>query len=956
MTPEKNAGDFDESLGCLISGAVGDLATRLVSIAGLTEGERALIARGAEAGLIRLLHDKLNRLLLLELNAARVNGELTGETSQERWKNFITSASTLDFWRSLSRHYPKLLPRVEAMVHNRCASILDFAVRFAGDRALLDAFHGGPLGELRGLTLSAGDSHRGGKAVIVVRCLHGSVVYKPRSLAIDVELGRFVRAVLGCDARHRHIGVPSALDRGVYGWAEFIEHRHVEDEADLPDFYSGIGRWLALMRLLGGCDLHAENLIAQGSVPVIIDCETLFAPRLQPVASGMGRAFDIASERISGSVMNIGLLPSRGSGLGWRGVDVSGVGALPAQQPMVPSPRMVEPGSDEARMGMVMTATRPAQNHPSKQPSLDAHWPMILQGFDDMTIALQQLDSSGQLAPLLQGFAECPIRVVPRSTEAYAELGRMLWHPVSLHKQDEAVRLAQELLAKMAEHRALAPSDEAVISAEVADLLEGDIPFFATTPGHGQLCGPRGTSWLSPENLVTASLQHWRNANWTLEQEVIKSTLLSAYESDVWSEPVGRLRTSMPRLDDLEARRRRQAARMVELLMSSSIRGEDGSVAWIASVLGPTGRTVQPLGQDLYGGISGIALLVAAYRRERLAGRADAVPGLDDLLSGLVQVMRLAETQSFLRRGRAKQPRPPALGGYIGLGSQIWTWLMLERWDVVQGEGLEHAYRLAELVPEAAAADSIGDLLSGTAGAIVPLIVLAKASGRASYLDMAIELGDRLRGSARQEDGAIYWAQERWPRGMGGFAHGVTGVAWAMSRLAAASGLSRFAETSVAAMAFEERLYDARSKNWSDLRMLGGPTAPAAWCHGAVGIGLALADLHPELDTPQLRERFGAAAETAWRSGVGLNHGICHGDMGAWELLELSIRSGLGPAGLDRETLLAAILTSLEQHGPVCGMAGKDYTPGLMGGLSGIAYQLLRAHPDNEIPSVMVIG
>ena len=39
---------------------------------------------------------------------------------------------------------------------------------------------------------------------------------------------------------------------------------------------------LSLMRLLSGSDLHAENLIAHGPHPVVVDCETLFTPKPQP--------------------------------------------------------------------------------------------------------------------------------------------------------------------------------------------------------------------------------------------------------------------------------------------------------------------------------------------------------------------------------------------------------------------------------------------------------------------------------------------------------------------------------------------------------------------------------------------------------------------------------------------------------------------------------------------------
>lgn len=955
MTPAANAGDFDETLGCLTETAVEGLAAQLASIAGLTENERSLATRGAQESLTRILHGKLSRLLLLELNAARVDGGLKEPSSDARWAEFIARASTPAFWQSLSRHYPNLLTRVEAIVHNRCASIAAFARRFSDDRERLADFNLGPLGTLSGLTLSAGDSHRGGQAVIIVRCEHGSLVYKPRSVAVDVQLDHFIRSVQKRTSLGARIRTPRTLDCGEYGWSEYIRHQYVTDPSQLPDFYQGIGQWLALMRLLGGCDLHAENLIAHGAVPIIIDCETLFAPRLKPMASGMGAAFDLASERISGSVMSIGLLPSRGAGLGWRGVDVSGIGSLPGQQPLIPQPRIVGSGRDDARIGTVLVPAQSAQNHPSEQLSLNVHWPQVLQGFEDMNRALGALDSGGALSPLLSRFMNCPIRVVTRSTEAYAEIGRMLWHPVSLHKPSEARQQAHQLLARMAEQKPLAPDDDAVIAGEIADLMEGDVPFFSTTPGHGQLQGPRGTLWLEPRNLVSASLEHWRNADWTLEQEIVKSTLISAYEHDVWPEPSKTLRISRPVLGDLENRRRQQAEQAMRLLKASAIRGHDGSVAWIASVLGPAGRMVQPLGQDLYGGIAGIALTVAAYRHEVGAERASPIPGLDSLMTDLIRTMEWAEAQSFLRRGRVKRPRPPATGGYIGLGSQIWTWLTLERLEKLHGAGIEHASRLASLMPESIAGDEVDDLLSGKAGAIVPLLMLAKIDGRADYLGMAVDIGNRLCASAKHDEDAAYWSHERWPRGMGGFAHGVTGIAWALSKLSRSTGTERFEETAAAARAFEERLYDPSAGNWSDLRMLHGADTPAAWCHGAVGIGLAAIDLDPMLDDSQVRDRVATAAATAWTQGIGQNHGICHGDMGAWELLDRSIRAGAGPTGLEREKLLASLVGSLERHGPVCGLAGKSYTPGLMGGLAGVTYQLLRAHPDSPLPSVMTM-
>ena len=89
---------------------------------------------------------------------------------------------------------------------------------------------------------------------------------------------------------------------------------------------------------------------------------------------------------------------------------------------------------------------------------------------------------------------------------------------------------------------------------------------------------------------------------------------------------------------------------------------------------------------------------------------------------------------------------------------------------------------------------------------------------------------------------------------------------------------------------------------------------------------------------------------------MGWNHCACHGDLGNWELLNHAIAAGEAPKELSASYLLDIILTSLEQHGPSCGMGRNAFTPGLLPGLGGIAYQLLRAHPEHDLPSILTPG
>lgn len=947
---------FDTSLGCLVSSALDELATQLSFVEGLSARERDVIIDATRESLYTVLHRKVSRLLVLELNAARVTGRLSGENSEQRWQHFVDLSSQRSFWDGLASHYPSLLSRVDPLVRKRSMATLRFAQRWTADRRRLAGLCASDPGELHELSFGAGDSHRGGTTVAIVRGETWRVVYKPRSLAIDSALRGFVAELAGDHGSALYVRVPEVVDRGDYGWAEFVTHRFAAGNEELLSFYRGIGHLLALMRLLSGSDLHAENVIAHGGTPVIVDCETLFTPKVPPSPSGFGGALDRANELVARTVLSVGVLPGRGLGLGWRGVDLSAVGMLPGQQPMQQQQGIIGAGTDEARIGAIMVEAPVSQNHPSPKPALAEYWPEVLRGFDELTATLRRMDAAGSLQPRLRVFDDCRIRVVLRATEVYNEIGRMLWHPVSLHDPEPARQRAFELLRKMAANVSVAPSDPAVINAEIDELLEGDVPYFSTVAREGVLQGPRSTHWLPPCHLVEAAVADWRDADFDLEQKVIQASLISAYINDGWKSRGTSVLRTQGRGGDLEARRRRLVAQLIQSIATNAIHDDDGSVAWIAPVLTTTGWIVQPLEQDFYNGTSGLTLLLGAYLHETAAGRADAIPELDRLFAAALHTLHLDEAKRERLRDEGLKIRPLPPGAYLGLGSQIWTYMALTYWTLDGGDGLQRACKLADQIPAAAEVDDVYDLLSGSAGAIVPLLMLAGKTGDETYVRIASQLADLLHERAKHRNGHAYWPHPLAPEGIGGFAHGVTGIGWALAQLARATGNARHEQLAQEAFAFEDALFDDEEQNWLDLRMLEESKTAAAWCHGAVGIGLAHLDLDPTLTQTATRKTLRRAAAATWRLGMGWNHCACHGDLGAWELLDHAIAAGEGPKDLNVSRLLDLILTSLEQHGPSCGMGRDAFTPGLLPGLGGIAYQLLRAHPEHDLPSILTPG
>jgi lantibiotic modifying enzyme len=305
----------------------------------------------------------------------------------------------------------------------------------------------------------------------------------------------------------------------------------------------------------------------------------------------------------------------------------------------------------------------------------------------------------------------------------------------------------------------------------------------------------------------------------------------------------------------------------------------------------------------------------------------------------------------LLAEGLKLRPRP--LGGYLGIGSQIWTYLVLTQWKLDGGDGLQRACKLAAEIPAAIQPDTSHDLISGIAGAIAPLLLLARKTGEENHLHIASKLGEALHEQAQDGNGQAYWKRSEWPKGIGGFAHGVSGIGWALTHLARATGSARHQQLADEAFAFEDALWDEQEQNWLDLRLIPGVKSAAAWCHGAVGIGLARLSLDRTLTQPATRQTVNRAAAAVWQQGLGWNHTACHGDLGVWELLHHAIAAGEGPKGLSASDLLDMIVTSIEQHGPFCGIAADAFVPGLLPGVGGIAYQLLRAHPEAELPSIL---
>ncbi|GGN81185.1 hypothetical protein GCM10011579_067440 [Streptomyces albiflavescens] len=161
-------------------------------------------------------------------------------------------------------------------------------------------------------------------------------------------------------------------------------------------------------------------------------------------------------------------------------------------------------------------------------------------------------------------------------------------------------------------------------------------------------------------------------------------------------------------------------------------------------------------------------------------------------------------------------------------------------------------------------------------------------------------------------------------------------------------------------MEYERSHYRPVEANWTDLRvetqLKQGERAMTAWCHGATGIGLARLCSLQLLDDPAMKEEVEAALRTTLSKGFGGNHCLCHGDLGNLELLIQAADTKMWEwVSADLQRITTSILGDIHL-GWACGMLPDIDLPGLMTGLAGIGYQLLRIAAPRTVPSVLLLS
>ncbi|HET6287755.1 MAG TPA: type 2 lanthipeptide synthetase LanM family protein [Amycolatopsis sp.] len=874
-----------------------DAATRAAVPNDLADADVEALRRGFAAQLDQHLLKLSIRTLVLELHRARKAGLLHGETPEERFADFVRQQSTPAGLVRLFSEYPVLARLLAQACLHAAEAHAETLARFSADAAALPcSVVDGEVGTLVEVAGGIGDSHARGRSVKLLRFSSGAkVIYKPRPLILHE---RFTDVVEQLNKRlpGLHLRTADALQRDGYGWLRFVEHRPCADIADVDRFYRRQGILLALLHALDATDVHYENIIACGDQPVLIDIETLFQPSPPDPPAG-----DPAAAMLARSVQRTLLLPQLFAGE-HGAVDISG---LAGRGGKLPTDRVdwADPGTDHMRLIRVPGELAGGNNLPrldGRDVTPAEHSAALLAGFRLGYDAIST--GRDELAELLRRCAEDPIRVLIRPTNFYFRLLDETTHPDLLRDaadRDHAFDLLEEDSADEEKLLRLVPHER-------ADLWAGDVPMFTSNPGSTSLLDSRGDSVdgvvdRASLDTVLAKIADMDPLDQRDQEWLISATLAISTAREDHHGGGETAETAVPNQAPDPERLLLTACGIADHIVANAFSDEHRS-NWLGiELVDDRYWTVLPMGAGLGEGYCGVALFLAQLAElTGIARYRDLAAYAISPLPGLFATLRadpgLAATAGC--------------GGLLGLGGVAYTIARLSTLvGLPAGDLIEQA---VDLMPEATPETPSG-FTTGLAGGVASMRSVYVQTG----LEAALKRADRYTGQLLERDRPHET----------GFARGPAGIDWVL------------------------RAHD-RSGEESPRKADDRAESTGGWCEGLAGAALGqaahLADPGYARDLDRTINRLADGAPLKDLS-------LCHGESGVLDVLCVLAENGHTGAAAAVRRRTGHLLAAIDQRGARCGTPGAVPAPGLLSGLAGIGYGLLRLGFGDRVPSALLL-
>jgi type 2 lantibiotic biosynthesis protein LanM len=926
-----------------------------------------LLSTAAREQVARSLLSKLSaiaaRTVAHEVKRRSRSGELCGDTAEARYQFFAGKILGANAGRTeLFSRYPVLARLLATCTLQMLDATIELVQRLDRDWDAIAELVGcvGELGPVSAALDGLSDRHRGGRSVWLLEFAGGvGVVYKPRSVEIDVAYGQFV-AQLNLRAKTLSQRCAKVISRAGYGWCEVVRAEECRTRQEVARFFRRQGMHVAVFYFLCGIDFHEGNFIAAGEWPVPVDLEGILTPTGYMTRSPE-KQVPVYLWSLEASVVMTSMLPKWKAGTDDRiAVPSSAIhGGCDRKWP-VRQPLWRDLGTD--RVHLVFEHTDGGSDnthlpHVDGQPiPANDYLDEVLQGFREAYRAIlrareQLLEENSPL----DHFRSASSRVLIRDTQEYASLLYWATAPDQL-TSGAAYDVALEALCAAV---TTAPNDDhwlrlsgpALLDEEKRALWQRDIPLFLGSPTDRFIQSGDGSYGPVAERTSHDQMQErFRCASeedlaWQVE--IIRATSRMALQPG----PTHPVRASGASFTGPKAgpgpsaiglsptERERLLAHAVAIgdaLDRLAVHHPYGS-SWLSLCrLAPTSLVLQaihPSPWTTMGAASTavfLANLAAQTGDRRYENLARAAVGYTSAM--YERCAKLEAGQSLLT------------AGLNGSGLLIYARVVCASQfgdEELSSVALEQVLSVSA---DAWARVDNPDVLTGAAGVLLALLTLYRFRPDDGVLERAIALAEGILQHQQSGKGPHGWRVPGFERPLLGMAHGAAGISSALHRLFQVNPDPRWAEAAQAGLDYERSFFCQAGRDWPNLQQpLDEPHFMTGWCAGAPGIGLArlaMADfpdprIHPEIDD--------AISATRRHLGAGLQN-LCCGEAGRIVFLNTAAQR-LGRTDLQRDAVETAMnmLDRYEESGfwRLQNLCERNIIPGLLDGISGIGLAFL---------------
>lgn len=922
------------------------------------------------------------RCLIHEMHCLKEEDLLQGKDSIEEYQYFCDRyLNDFSFVKDFLEKYPVLTGLIASRTEASVEYMYEIFVHLERDKQdiSLQLCGAQDFTRIKDIWMNFSDEHFPGRTAVKLLLDNDCYIYhKPHGLSLAVyydDVQQWVMEKCGIeDLRHRR------LDRGNYGWEAEITYCGCSSRKEVENYYFRVGMLVCVTYVLGISDLHYENIIPHGEYPILVDVEFIADQRLAGYVHPRRM-----QEFLKDTVVNTGLLPTA---IGESAdVNVGGLGELGEQRAPYLMPIIVNDKTSDMTVSYEFPVVNAAKSLPEwngQRVDYRDYISFVIAGFTKAYEAILH-HKEEFIVSFGEGFDQ-KSRFLFRNTQEYF----MYQHSINFPEFMSDSGQKRLMLIHMENGlRCNEKFRREILQYEMANVYNHIIPIFYSRGrdlylGNGSCLKDYFES--DGKTHILARLGRLSKKDYRFQRQVMEIVFLSVTKvNPKWASDAV---LELPDISGLSPEK------IADSLLEDMLAGEK-DFGWIGICYSLSGRIYpEILDPYLYNGLCGVAVFFAALQKKHEGGA---------YFDTYRQIAGLLFEHTDKAVSKQLDLKDCGWGLFTGEASLVYTYLVLYR-ITKEVAFLNYAEKQAGLVINHLEEISEFDFLSGKAGVIAALVLLYEETGDMTCFEAAVKLGGLLEKEAVPAGGGIGWTDDEFPP-LAGLAHGNSGMALAYAYLYRVTHNEHYKDVIKSAICYEDTLYDAKKRNWMDIRECGqeesGGQDTVAWCHGAAGIlsarlairrmtGLDMDILFRMGTVPKEREASSEnpgikqqSRQVQNESGEQENGNaileeiadkirtakkqdlcLCHGTVGLIEMIrcyeryrsemddtaDTTVRGErIQKSGTDTDSMI----NQLRKRGAFRLSVEDRNNPGLMLGLSGIGYAMLREQ-DDSLPWILI--